>query len=154
MGSKCCKPFPDSDERERERRRKLLLEKLCHQKRVQAAQQIQAWWRGILVRRILLVAALRAWMIQCWWRTVLQRRITKRRQALLRVYAVQEHAAVKLQSWMRMWQCRHCYCQICNTLCLFQVPESNLAFQDDDVLQVQYGITSKQPEFHIEILSV
>ncbi|XP_003789404.1 IQ domain-containing protein F3 [Otolemur garnettii] len=153
MGNKFCKLLPDQNARDKKRQQKLLLAKR-HIKRVRAARQIQAWWRGILVRRILLVAALRAWTIQCWWRTVLQRQITKRRQTMLRIYTVQEHAAVKLQSWMRMWQCRHCYCQICNTLCLFQVQESNLAFQDDGFLRVQYGITSKQPEFHIEILSV
>ncbi|XP_069329782.1 IQ domain-containing protein F3 [Eulemur rufifrons] len=154
MGCKCCKSGPDLDALERERRRKLLLEKLRHKKRVQAARKIQAWWRGNLVRRTLLVAALRAWMIQCWWRTVMQRQIQKRRQALLRIYAVQEEAAVKLQSWVRMWQCRQCYCQICNTLCLFQGPENPLAFQTDDFLEVQYRVISKQPEFHIEILSV
>ncbi|KAL2803755.1 IQ domain-containing protein F3 [Daubentonia madagascariensis] len=154
MGSKCCKSGPDLDALERERQRKLLLAKLRHKKRVKAAGQIQAWWRGILVRRTLLVAALRAWMIQSWWRTVLQKRINKRRQALLRFYVVQEQAAVKLQSWVRMWQCRQCYCQICNALCVFQVPDSSLAFQTDDFLEVRYGVTSKQPEFHIEILSV
>uniref|UniRef100_A0A8C8Z070 IQ motif containing F3 n=1 Tax=Prolemur simus TaxID=1328070 RepID=A0A8C8Z070_PROSS len=153
MGCKCCKSGPDLDALERERRRKLL-EKQRHEKRVQAARKIQAWWRGNLVRRTLLVAALRAWMIQCWWRTIMQRQIQKRRQALLRIYAVQEEAAVKLQSWVRMWQCRQCYCQICNTLCLFQVPENSLAFQTDDFLEVQYRAISKQPEFHIEILSV
>ncbi|XP_012510244.1 PREDICTED: IQ domain-containing protein F3 [Propithecus coquereli] len=154
MGCQCCKSGPDSDALERERQRKLLLAKLRHQKRVQAAGKIQAWWRGNLVRRTLLVAALRAWMIQCWWRMVMQQRIQKRRQAFLRIYVVQEQAAVKLQSWVRMWQCRQCYCQICNALCLFQVPENSLAFQTDDFLEVQYRVISKQPEFHIEILSV
>ncbi|XP_032015006.1 IQ domain-containing protein F3 [Hylobates moloch] len=154
MGSKCCKCGPDEDAVERQRQRKLLLAQLHHRKRVKAAGQIQAWWRGVLVRRTLLVAALRAWMIQCWWRTLVQRRIRQRRQALLRVYVIQEQATVKLQSCIRMWQCRQCYRQMCNALCLFQVPESNLAFQTDGFLQVQYAIPSKQPEFHIEILSI
>ncbi|NP_001355577.1 IQ domain-containing protein F3 isoform 1 [Mus musculus] len=33
-----------------------------------AGVKIQAWWRGTLVRRTLLLAALNAWTIQCWWR--------------------------------------------------------------------------------------
>ena len=33
-----------------------------------AVVSIQAWWRGTLVRRTLLHAALRAWIIQCWWK--------------------------------------------------------------------------------------
>ncbi|XP_017403851.1 IQ domain-containing protein F3 [Cebus imitator] len=154
MGSQCCKCGPDEDALERERRRKLLLAQLRHRKRVKAAGQIQAWWRGVLVRRTLLVAALRAWMIQCWWRTLVQRRIRQRRQALLRAYVIQEQAAVKLQACIRMWQCRQHYCQMCNALCLFQVPERSLAFQTDDFLQVQCAVPSKQPEFHIEILSI
>ncbi|XP_008055979.1 IQ domain-containing protein F3 [Carlito syrichta] len=153
MGNNCCKSGPDEDALEKERLRKRLLAKR-HRQRVQAAGQIQAWWRGILVRRILLVAALRAWMIQCWWRMVTQRRIRKQQQALLRVYVIQEHAAVKLQSWVRMWQCRRYYWQICNVLCLCQVPESSLTFHTDDFLQVQCRVPPKHPEFHIEILSV
>ncbi|KAL4673165.1 hypothetical protein H8959_017099 [Pygathrix nigripes] len=145
---------PDEDAVERQRQRKLLLAQLHHRKRVKAAGKIQAWWRGVLVRRTLLVAALRAWMIQCWWRTLVQRRIHQRQQALLRVYVIQEQAVVKLQSCIRMWQCRQCYRQMCNSLRLFQVPESSLAFQTDSFLQVQYAIPSKQPEFHIEILSI
>nr|XP_037858557.1 IQ domain-containing protein F3 [Chlorocebus sabaeus] len=152
---------PDEDAVERQRKRKssallgqLLVAQLHHRKRVKAAGKIQAWWRGVLVRRTLLVAALRAWMIQCWWRTLVQRRIHQRQQALLRVYVIQEQAVVKLQSCIRMWQCRQCYRQMCNSLRLFQVPESSLAFQTDSFLQVQYAIPSKQPEFHIEILSI
>nr|KAF6474998.1 hypothetical protein HJG63_011094 [Rousettus aegyptiacus] len=40
---------------------------------VKAATEIQAWWRGTLVRRALLHAALRAWVIQSWWRLMLMR---------------------------------------------------------------------------------
>ncbi|XP_032146533.1 IQ domain-containing protein F3 [Sapajus apella] len=170
MGSKFCKsnpgkdlnwreklrmkPSTDENTLEKEKPQQLLLAQLHHRKRVKAAGQIQAWWRGVLVRRTLLVAALRAWMIQCWWRTLVQRRIRQRRQALLRAYGIQEQAAVKLQACIRMWQCRQHYCQMCNALCLFQVSERSLAFQTDGFLQVQYSVSSKQPEFHIEILSV
>ncbi|XP_012932231.1 IQ domain-containing protein F3 isoform X2 [Heterocephalus glaber] len=132
---------------------KLLLAK-CHKKRVEAARKIQAWWRGNLVRRTLLVAALRAWMIQCWWRTILHRQHQKLQQSLLRIYVIQEESVVKLQSWVRMWQCRQYYCQICDALCVFQPPNRSLVTQNKDTLQVQYGVVSKQPEFHIEILSI
>ncbi|XP_077619508.1 IQ domain-containing protein F3-like isoform X2 [Crocuta crocuta] len=146
------KSGPDEDARERER-----LKKLCqkrHRARVRAAEKIQAWWRGTLVRRTLLVAALRAWMIQLWWRTLLWRRILKQRQDLLKIYVIQEEAAVKLQSWVRMWQCHQHYCRICNAICIFQAPKNYFAFQTSALLQAQYEVTPNQPEFHIEILSV
>ncbi|XP_010623704.1 IQ domain-containing protein F3 isoform X2 [Fukomys damarensis] len=158
MGGKRCEsdiePL-ERQERERERQRKdtqqLLLAKQ-HKRRVEAARKIQAWWRGNLVRRTLLVAALRAWMIQCWWRTILHRQQKKLRQSLLRIYVIQEESVVKLQSWVRMWQCRQYYCQICEALCVFKPSNSSLVIQNKDTLQ--YGVVSKQPEFHIEILSV
>uniref|UniRef100_A0A8C6EMZ1 IQ domain-containing protein F2 n=1 Tax=Marmota marmota marmota TaxID=9994 RepID=A0A8C6EMZ1_MARMA len=81
------------------------------EKRIKAAKKIQAWWRGHLVRRTLLVAALRAWMIQGWWRMILLRRAYKQQKLLLRLYVIQEKSAVKLQSCFRMWQCRQ-YCQL------------------------------------------
>ncbi|EDL77285.1 IQ motif containing F3, isoform CRA_a [Rattus norvegicus] len=33
-----------------------------------AGVKIQAWWRGTLVRRTLLLAILSAWTIQSWWK--------------------------------------------------------------------------------------
>ncbi|ELV10397.1 IQ domain-containing protein F2 [Tupaia chinensis] len=84
---------------------------------------------------MLLVAALRAWMIQCWWRTILHRRIRAQQLTLLRIYTVQEQAAVRLQSWARMWQCRQCFCQMCNALCVFQAPQNSLACHNDDFSQ-------------------
>ncbi|XP_004625210.1 IQ domain-containing protein F3 [Octodon degus] len=156
MGSQCCKCGPDIELlkiEERERQRKLLLAKR-HRKRVKAAGKIQAWWRGNLVRRTLLVAALRAWMIQCWWRTILHRQHQKLHQRLLRMYVIQEQSAVKLQSWIRMQQCRQYYYQICDALCVYQPLNSSLVFQNKDTSQVQYGALFKRPEFHIEILSI
>ncbi|CAK7292302.1 IQ domain-containing protein F3 [Vulpes vulpes] len=155
MGSKCCKSGPDKDAQEKEKLKRL------HEKRrrarAKAAGKIQAWWRGTLVRRTLLVAALRAWMIQIWWRTVLWRRVLKWRQDLLKIYVIQEEAAVKLQSWVRMWQCHRRYCRMCNALCILQTPEGCFAFQTfrtSDSLQEQYEVVPNLPEFHIEILSV
>ncbi|XP_058415920.1 IQ domain-containing protein F3 [Diceros bicornis minor] len=153
MGSKCCKSDPDYDALERERQ-KLLLAKQRQRARVNAAGKIQAWWRGTLVRRTLLVAALRAWMIQIWWRTLTWRCVRKKQQALLKTYVIQEQAAVKLQSWVRMWQCHQHYCQMCNAVCILQAPKSCFDFQTNDVLQPQYKGASNQLEFHIEILSV
>ena len=121
---------------------------------MKAAGKIQAWWRGTLVRRTLLAAALRAWMIQSWWRTVLWRKLYMRRQISLKIYIIQEQAAVKLQSWVRMWQCHQRYCQVCNAVCILQAPKSCFTFQTSDVSQAQYGGAFNQPEFHIEILSI
>ncbi|KAF7459810.1 hypothetical protein GHT09_020268 [Marmota monax] len=108
-----------------------------HKRRIKAAKKIQAWWRGHLVRRTLLVAALRAWMIQGWWRMILLRRAYKQQKLLLRLYVIQEKSAVKLQSCFRMWQCRQ-YCQLVQNLPEFQTPESNLIFQNNEVLQVHH----------------
>ncbi|KAG5216259.1 hypothetical protein JEQ12_001835 [Ovis aries] len=137
------KTEPDNDDLEKERKRKLM----------KAAGKIQAWWRGTLVRRTLLAAAVRAWMIQCWWRTVLWRKLYKRRQNSLKIYIIQEQAAVKLQSWVRMWQCHQHYCQVCNAVCILQAPKSCFTFQTSDVSQAQYRGAFNRPEFHIEILS-
>ncbi|XP_059124518.1 IQ domain-containing protein F3-like isoform X5 [Peromyscus eremicus] len=95
-----------------------------------------------------------ACVIQCWWRNILHRHILKQRLALLRIYVIEEEAAVRLQAWVRRWQCRRYFSQTCNTLCVVQSLESSIAFRNDDIFQVQYGIVSKQPEFHIEILSL
>ncbi|KAM4821255.1 IQ domain-containing protein F2 [Thomomys bottae] len=122
--------------------------------KIMAARKIQAWWRGVLVRRVLLVAALRAWMIQSWWRTVLHRRACSCRQALLQMYAVQETAAVKLQACVRMWLCRQYFCQLCRALYVFQNANGRLFLQKDDSWPAQHNEEARQPEFHIEIVCV
>ncbi|KAK1332640.1 hypothetical protein QTO34_007323 [Cnephaeus nilssonii] len=99
------------------------------QRQSDATDRIQAWWRGTLVRRTLLVAALRAWIIQLWWRRLLWRRGCGLRQGLLQIYAVEELGAVRLQSWFRMWQCHRAYCQMRGTICLSGDPESCFRFQ-------------------------
>ncbi|XP_062969470.1 IQ domain-containing protein F5-like [Cynocephalus volans] len=86
-----------------------------------AATKIQAWWRGTLVRRTLLHAALRAWIIQCWWRQTLARLLTKKRRAALDTYARQTWAASRLQAWVRMWRIRRCYCRLLNAVRIIQV---------------------------------
>nr|XP_006978446.2 IQ domain-containing protein F5-like isoform X1 [Peromyscus maniculatus bairdii] len=74
-----------------------------------AAKTIQAWWRGTLVRRTLLTAALNAWIIQCWWRQTLATTLKlKRMEALCRM-ARETRACVTIQSWFRMLQVRRRY---------------------------------------------
>lgn len=121
---------------------------------MKAAGKIQAWWRGTLVRRTLLVAALQAWMIQGWWRALLWRRVQKVQQAVLKIYVIQEQAAVRLQSWVRMCQCHQRYCQVCSTLCFLQAPRRCLPLQTRDRPQVQPTGPAKGLEFHVEILSI
>nr|KAF6335274.1 hypothetical protein mPipKuh1_006784 [Pipistrellus kuhlii] len=78
----------------------------------QRAKQIQAWWRGTLVRRTLLLAALSACVIQRWWRRVaraLPWLRQKRQRALL---TRRTWAAVRLQAWVRMWCVRLRYCRL------------------------------------------
>ncbi|XP_006892370.1 PREDICTED: IQ domain-containing protein F5 [Elephantulus edwardii] len=82
---------------------------------------IQAWWRGTLVRRTLLHAALCARIIQRWWRETLMRQLTKKRQAALELYARQEWAAVKVQAYFRMLRIRRCYCRLLNAVRIIQV---------------------------------
>ncbi|XP_012883502.1 PREDICTED: IQ domain-containing protein F3 [Dipodomys ordii] len=122
--------------------------------KIVAARKIQAWWRGVLVRRVLLVAALRAWMIQSWWRAAKHRQISKCRQNLLREYAIREAAAVKLQACVRMWLCRQYFSHLCSTMYVFQSTNERLICQKDDSWPVQYNAVARPPEFHIEILCV
>ncbi|XP_017403692.1 IQ domain-containing protein F5-like isoform X1 [Cebus imitator] len=89
--------------------------------KVLAAKKIQAWWRGTLVRRTLLHAALRALIIQCWWRQVLAKLLAKKRRAALELCARQQWAAVRLQSWVRMWRVRRRYCRLLNAVRIIQV---------------------------------
>ncbi|XP_066207785.1 IQ domain-containing protein F5-like [Saccopteryx leptura] len=85
-----------------------------------AAVPIQAWWRGTLVRRTLLHAALRACVIQHWWRQVLANRQEKKRQAVLYLYTRQLWAVVRLQSWVRMWRVRRCYWRVLHAARIIQ----------------------------------
>ncbi|XP_042521847.1 IQ domain-containing protein F5-like [Dipodomys spectabilis] len=86
-----------------------------------AAVALQAWWRGTLVRRTLLHAALRAWIIQSWWRLILSKMTTQRLRMELEIYTWKEWAAVKLQSWVRMWRIRQRYCRLLNAVRIIQV---------------------------------
>lgn len=131
-------------------------------RRSAAAGRIQAWWRGTLVQRTLLAAALRAWTIQLWWRGLLWRRGCALRRGLLQVYAVEELGAVRLQSWFRMWQCHRGYCRPRGAVCLSRDPQSGFRFQTPDPQdpralqppQARRPGGAQDLEFRVEILSV
>ena len=84
------------------------------------AVKIQAWWRGTLVRRMLLHTALRVWIIQAWWRVKLARLQDNRRRAALENFTRKEWAAVRLQSWVRMWRIRLRYCRLLDAARIIQ----------------------------------
>ncbi|XP_029787057.1 IQ domain-containing protein F5-like, partial [Suricata suricatta] len=85
------------------------------------AIKIQAWWRGTLVRRTLLHAALRALIIQRWWKMILVKLLEQRKRAALEFYVRQEWAVVKLQSLIRMRSIRRRYCRLLHAARIIQV---------------------------------
>ncbi|XP_006892369.1 PREDICTED: IQ domain-containing protein F1 [Elephantulus edwardii] len=113
------------------------------------AVKIQAWWRGTLVRRTLLHAALQAWIIQCWWRLTLARRLEKRRQAILRVFKQNEWAAVKLQSWVRMWRIRRRYCHLLNAVRVIQAYWRCHTNASRGIIKGDYRVIAK--EVHVKL---
>nr|XP_004664354.1 IQ domain-containing protein F5 [Jaculus jaculus] len=86
-----------------------------------AAVLIQAWWRGTLLRRSLVRAALSAWIIQIWWKKTQARLLDRRRRISLEMYARREWAVVKLQSLVRMWRIRQRYCRLLHAVRIIQV---------------------------------
>ncbi|XP_050996340.1 IQ domain-containing protein F1 [Acomys russatus] len=116
------------------------------------AVKIQAWWRGTLVRRALLHAALRAWIIQCWWRLILPKILEKRRQSLLGTFQEQQWAVVRLQSWIRMWRIRRRYCQVLNAVRVIQTHWRGHACTSGGVIKGRYRITARQLHLELEIL--
>ncbi|EQB77025.1 hypothetical protein CB1_000145001 [Camelus ferus] len=120
--------------------------------RIKAATKIQAWWRGTLVRRTLLHAALRAWVIQCWWRMTLDRRLQKKRRAALITYAHAERAVVKLQSLVRMWRVHWRYCQVLNAIYIIQCHWQCHNCQTCALLRGHCVVTATHLQFHIEII--
>ncbi|XP_012368142.2 IQ domain-containing protein F2 [Octodon degus] len=121
--------------------------------KVNAAILIQAWWRGTLVRRTLLHAALRAWIIQCWWRQILMQLLEKRRRAALMDYATRERAVVKLQSLVRMWRIHWRYCQVLNAIYVIQCHWQCHNCQTCAFLRGHCVVTATHLQFHIEIIN-
>ncbi|VFV17407.1 Hypothetical predicted protein [Lynx pardinus] len=151
MGGKCCKSGPDKDALETEK-----LKRLCqkrHRARIKAAEKIQSWWRGTLVRRTLLVAALRAWMIQLWWRTLLWSLLQKKRRQALVTYANTVRAVVKIQSLVRMWRIHWRYRQVLNAIYVIQCHWQCHNCHTCALLRGHCVVTATHLQFHIEIIN-
>ncbi|XP_070247545.1 IQ domain-containing protein F5-like [Myotis yumanensis] len=116
-----------------------------------AALLIQAWWRGTLVRRALLHAALSACTIQRWWRRVLADRHEAGRWAALREYSRKEWAAVRLQSWVRMWLVRLRYCRVLHAARIIQLYWRWHNCPTRGCIQGNYDMREKQLNLHLEI---
>ncbi|XP_055485489.1 IQ domain-containing protein F2-like [Psammomys obesus] len=120
--------------------------------KAKAATQLQAWWRGTLVRRTLLRSALSAWIIQCWWRPTLWRIAEKRRRKVLIDFSSKERAVVKLQSLIRMWRVHWRYCQVLNAIYIIQGHWQYHNCQSCSLLRGHCVITATHLQFHIEII--
>ncbi|EHB13503.1 IQ domain-containing protein F5 [Heterocephalus glaber] len=116
-----------------------------------AAIKIQAWWRGTLVRRTLLHAALRAWIIQYWWRQTKVRLLKKRRRAALELYARQIWATVKLQSFIRMWLVRQRYCRLLKAVRTIQVSWRWHSCHTRGFFQGRYELTGNHLQLQLDI---
>ncbi|XP_051061525.1 IQ domain-containing protein F5 [Phodopus roborovskii] len=116
-----------------------------------AAVHIQAWWRGTLLRRSLLHAALNAWIIQSWWRKILATVREKRRRAALELYAQKTRATVKLQSWFRMWRIRQRYCRLLNAVRIIQVYWRWHSCHTRGFIQGDYEIKENHLNIQLEI---
>ncbi|XP_028751102.1 IQ domain-containing protein F5-like [Peromyscus leucopus] len=116
-----------------------------------AAVLLQAWWRGTLLRRSLLHAALKAWIIQSWWRRMLVKLWELRRRGILEVYAKKTWATVKLQSWYRMWRIRQRYCRLLNAVRIIQVYWRWHSCHTRGFIQGNYEIKENQLNIQLEI---
>ncbi|XP_007500590.1 IQ domain-containing protein F1-like isoform X4 [Monodelphis domestica] len=115
-----------------------------------AAIQIQAWWRGTLVRRTLLHAALRAWIIQCWWRVAYSRLLDRRRLMVLQLSTRRECAVVKLQAMVRMWRVRRRYLRAQAAVRLIQMRWRNCLTRG--FMRGRYQITASGLAMEMQIL--
>lgn len=117
-----------------------------------AAVRIQSWWRGNVVRRTLLHAALGAWVIQCWWRSIQAKTLEQRRRLALRLYSCQEWAVVKVQAHVRMWQARRRFLQARQAACIIQAHWRWHASQTRGLIRGCYEVRARRMELDIEIL--
>ncbi|CAO2633702.1 IQ domain-containing protein F1, partial [Lemmus lemmus] len=113
--------------------------------------KIQAWWRGTLVRRALLHAALRAWIIQGWWRLILTKIMEKRRQSVLDTFQREQWAVVRVQSWIRMWRVRRRYCQVLRAVRIIQSHWRCHTCASRGIIKGHYRITASQMHLELEI---
>ncbi|XP_059124519.1 IQ domain-containing protein F5-like isoform X6 [Peromyscus eremicus] len=117
-----------------------------------ASIKIQAWWRGTLVRRTLLKAALSAWTIQCWWRQTLARLLRRRLQERMDCSLRQIYAAVKLQSWVRMWLTRKHYLHLRNSVLKLQDSRNHdYICKNHSAIQGCYEITGDKIKLEVDI---
>ncbi|XP_003500433.2 IQ domain-containing protein F6 [Cricetulus griseus] len=116
------------------------------------AIKIQSWWRGIMVRRTLLHAALGAWAIQCWWRSMQNKMQEQRRSLALKLYTCQEWAVVKVQAHVRMWRTRRRFLQARQAACIIQSHWRWHASQSRGMIRGRYEVRASQLELDIEIL--
>uniref|UniRef100_A0A452S4N5 IQ motif containing F1 n=1 Tax=Ursus americanus TaxID=9643 RepID=A0A452S4N5_URSAM len=114
--------------------------------------KIQAWWRGTLVRRTLLHAVIRALIIQRWWKQILTKLMEKRRRAALETFTRKEWAAVKLQSWVRMWRIRRRYCRLLNAARIIQAYWRCHTCASRGFIKGHYRVTANQLHLELEIL--
>ncbi|XP_021550877.1 IQ domain-containing protein F2 [Neomonachus schauinslandi] len=121
--------------------------------KTKAASEIQAWWRGTLVRRTLLHAALRAWIIQRWWRQTLENLLQKKRREALVTYANTVRAVVKIQSLVRMWRIHWRYCQVLNAIRVIQRHWECHNCYTCALLRGHCVVTATHLQFHIEIIN-
>ncbi|XP_019486853.1 PREDICTED: IQ domain-containing protein F5-like [Hipposideros armiger] len=112
---------------------------------------LQAWWRGTLVRRTLLHAALSAWIIQRWWKQKLATLLEERRRATLDSYARSEWAAVRLQSWVRMWCVRLRYSRLLHAARIIQVYWRWHSCRNRGFIQGHYDIKESQMNLELQI---
>ncbi|EDL77283.1 similar to IQ motif containing F1 (predicted) [Rattus norvegicus] len=116
------------------------------------AIKIQSWWRGNVVRRALLDAALGAWAIQCWWRSMQTKIVEQKRRLALRLYTCQEWAVVKVQAYVRMWQARRRFLQARQAACTIQAHWRWYASQSQAMIHGRYEVEASRLELDIEIL--
>ncbi|XP_075404035.1 IQ domain-containing protein F2 [Tenrec ecaudatus] len=122
-------------------------------KEEKSAIKIQAWWRGTLVRRTLLHAALRAWVIQGWWRLVLARRLEGNRRATLITSTKRVWAVVKLQSLVRRWRIHWRYLQVLYAIYLLQCHWQRQSCRTCALLRAHCEVTATHLQFHIEVIN-
>ncbi|XP_028912476.1 IQ domain-containing protein F6 [Ornithorhynchus anatinus] len=120
---------------------------------LQAAMIIQTWWRGHLVRRTLLHAALQAWTVQCWWRLWARHWQKEWRLSVLVNYIRQERAAVQLQSLVRMWRFRKLFCRTRSAACLIQNSWRDWVHQGLLLRHYQLSPTSMELDIEIQLKS-
>lgn len=116
-----------------------------------ASIKIQAWWRGTLVRRTLLLAALSAWIIQCWWRKTMARLLERKLQKVMVTSLRQAQATVKLQSWVRMWLVRKRYLHLLNTVQKLQDSRNPYICKSLKTIQGCYELSRNKLKLQVDI---